>query len=588
MQPTNLGPDSIRTQLERILSSAGFARSDRLSRFLRFVVEQQLEGKGEEVKESVLGTEVFGRSPGYNPRADSVVRTEAAKLRARLLEYYAGDGIADPILIELPKGGYAPVFELRAAAGSKPAPPPGRRARPLILACALAGLATLGFWIRAHQTAAIPIAVLPLVNLSHDRAQDYFVDGLTDEIIRNLSILDGLTVRSRTSSFAFKDTRADLRDVGKRLQADYVLEGSVLREGQRLRINVQFIRVRDDIPVWSQEFEKELTDIFAIQEEISRGIVNGLRLNLGRGRRRYETSTDAYDLYLRARALGPAQGVAEFEQAIAKDPSFAPAWAGLAAVHGYRSGLFRHDPAIEVPKMKVAAERALELDPMLAEAHNALAIAAARDAHWAEAEQRFQRGLDLCPKCADIHHDYALFVLWPLNRTPEAIDQLRLAERADPLSDRVQTALAYVLPSVGLYAEAARHGERIPVEHPQRSYYGRALVLAGKTAEGVRDLEAVFRRGASPGSEVRAFLGYAYELTGRSANAERMTVGTNPFNQAVIYVALGDRERALEAMEQSTAAGPFRIGRQFAWPELAIIRDDTRMKALRKKIGLPE
>ena len=201
---------------------------------------------------------------------------------------------------------------------------------------------------------------------------------------------------------------------------------------------------------------------------------------------------------------------------------------------------------------------------------------------------RFQRGLDLCPKCAEIHHDYALFVLWPLNRTPQAIDQLRLAEKADPLSDRVQMALAYVLPSVGLYAEAARHGMRIPAEHPQRSYYGRALVLAGKTAEGVQDLEAVFQRGASPGSEVRAFLGYAYALTGRLANAERMALGTNPFNQAVIYVALGDRERALEAMEQSTAAGPFRVGRQFAWPELAIIKDDTRMKALRKKIGLPE
>src|SRR3954454_22109653 len=121
MQPPNLDPDSIRRQLERILSSAGFSRSDRLSRFLQFVVEQQLAGKGEEVKESVLGTEVFGRSPGYNPRADSVVRTEAAKLRARLLEYYTADGIVDPILIELPKGGYAPVFHLRAAAASTPA-----------------------------------------------------------------------------------------------------------------------------------------------------------------------------------------------------------------------------------------------------------------------------------------------------------------------------------------------------------------------------------------------------------------------------------------------------------------------------------
>ncbi len=164
-----------------------------------------------------------------------------------------------------------------------------------------------------------------LENTSHDPAHEYFADGLTDELIRNLSIIDGLTVRSRTSSFGIKNKPGNIREAGQKLQADYILEGSVLRAGQRLRIDVQLVRVRDDFPLWSGRFDRELTDVFAIQDEISVGIVNNLRLKLGRGRRRYETSVAAYDLYLQARALpqrlnrkGDAT-VGLFEQVIAKD-----------------------------------------------------------------------------------------------------------------------------------------------------------------------------------------------------------------------------------------------------------------------------
>ena len=157
-------------------------------------------------------------------------------------------------------------------------------------------------------------------------------------------------MRSQTSSFAFKGKPRNVREAGKQLEADYILEGSVLRAGQQLRINAQLVRVRDDFPLWSGKFDRELTDVFAIQDEISRGIVNSLRLKLGRGRRRYETSPEAYDLYLRARALqiqrglsGYDQSIGLFEEAIAKDPSFAPAYAGLAAAHAARSGQFRFD-----------------------------------------------------------------------------------------------------------------------------------------------------------------------------------------------------------------------------------------------------
>src|SRR6185503_12693609 len=182
----------------------------------------------------------------------------------------------------------------------------------------------------------IPIAVLPLINLDRNPDHDYFADGLTSELIRNLSIIEGLAVRSETSSFAFKGKQQNIRDAGKQLDADYILEGSVFRSGQQLRINARLVRVRDDFPLWTGGYDEELTDVFAIQGKISLGIVNNLRLKLGQGRRRYETSTEAYDLYLRARTLqvqgdrGIDQSIAPLEEAITKDPSFAPAYASLA------------------------------------------------------------------------------------------------------------------------------------------------------------------------------------------------------------------------------------------------------------------
>jgi TolB-like protein len=291
--PKTLNPELVRTQLEKILSSAGFARNDRLSGFFRFVVEQGLLGRADELKEAVIGVELFGRQADYDVRQDSVVRNEAAKLRSRLAEYYVAEGAADELIIDLPKGGYKPAFrQVEKAIAPVPGPGASRRLFPQIwLAVALAGCAIASaLWWQGiqHRNAPIPIAVLPLVNLDRNPDHDYYADGLTGEIIRNLSIIDGMAVRSQTSSFAFKDNPQDARDVGKQLDVEYLLEGSVLLSGRQLRINAQLVRVRDDFPLWAGKYDRELTDVFAIQDEISRGIVNELRLKLGHGRRRYE------------------------------------------------------------------------------------------------------------------------------------------------------------------------------------------------------------------------------------------------------------------------------------------------------------
>lgn len=590
------GFEDARRQLERVLASSGFLRNERMSRFLRFLAERHFEGNDDHLKESVIAVEVFGRKSDHDPSHDSIVRTEAGRLRARLAEYYVAEGKDDPVVIDLPKGGYTPAFRYREP--EQPAPPPPRKTRRRILPIAAAAGAALAagllawLWIQ-HRSAPITIAVLPLENLSHDPGGDYFADGLTDELIRNLSLIEGLSTRSRTSSFAFKGKPRNVREVGKELETDYVVEGSVLRIGTQLRVDAQLVRVRDDFPLWSGRYDRALTDIFAIQDEISRGIVNSLRLKLGRGRRRYETSAQAYDLYLQARALGIQQGlngeiqsITRFEAAIAQDPSFAPAYAGLAAALVARSGMAEFNSADELAKMQAAAQKALELDPLLAEAHGALGMVYARQAQWQRSENSFRRALELDANDSVICGNFALDLLFPLGRIQEAVRQLRIAVKNDPFALRLRYILVNALIAAGRFDEAARHCMLLPADFPGRgAWLGRARLGQGRIQEAIQILEDTLKR---PDSQVRGYLGNAYGRAGRRAEAERIAEGAEPYSQALTFAGMGDKERTLEALEHMADVGPVRLGRTLTYPEFAFVRDDPREKALRKKVGLPE
>lgn len=586
--------DLVRTQLEKILASEGFARNERLCGFLRFVVEQELTGRGDQLKESLVGVEVFGRRPDYDVRQDSVVRTEASKLRSRLTEYYANRGTADSLVIQLPKGGYKPVFrQVAAPADLTPRGPAlPRRGKAwllagIVLVVAIAVLA--GWWTLQRQKTPFSIAVLPLINLNEDPASDYFSDGLTGEIIHNLSIIDGVAVRSQTSSFAFKGKPQNIRDAANQLHAEYIVEGSVLRADKKLRINARLIRARDDFPLWSGQYDRQLVDIFAIQDEISRGIVNSLRLKLGRGRRRYEASTEAYDLYLRGRAIelpAPARGrnrSAQFyEKAIAIDAAFAPAYAALAAAYVHRTGESgpalgaAFDRAEELRRMHLMIAKALELDPLLAEAYAALGMVQARDGQWEQSEKSFRRALELEPNRSLTRIDFGGYLLLPLGRIEEAVAQTRLAESNDPLSPNTETALSYRLFSAGRFEEAAAH---CPQPCP------RALFLRGRAAEAIPILEAMYKDHLTGMGD----LGYAYALAGRREDAERIAgLMEEPIGKAEIFAGLGNKDRAFDALERAIPFGPVRLGRDLTWPEFASLRGDPRLKALRKKVGLPE
>lgn len=434
------------------------------------------------------------------------------------------------------------------------------------------------------------IAVLPLKNLSAEPDSGYFVDGLTDEIISNLAAIDGLTVRSRTSSFAFKDKPRNLRDIADQLGANLVVEGSVLRAGNRLRVNAQLIQVAGDMPLWSERFDRELEDVFGIQDEISRAIVNKLRLTLGRGQRRYHTNLDAYELYLKARALidrrdvPNARTAAElFEQVIAKDSAFAPAHAGLATAYAFMSTPNRGIPvATAYPIMRPAAVKALQLDPLLAEAHAAMGWVHSYDRDWGHAETAFQQALELNPSLTQLATSYSISTLQPLGKHDEALRLLHAAWRNDPLSLDVQREIGEVQLQARRYEEAIETLQRVYAADPDfpfvTFYLARALMLAGRTAEAFPLLE--------PGGPVAK--AHALTLMGQRAKAEKLADGLdNPYTEALVYAVLGDKERAFDAVERVAASAPQRLGRLLMAPEMAVLYGDPRLAALRKQFGLP-
>jgi serine/threonine-protein kinase len=449
------------------------------------------------------------------------------------------------------------------------------------------------------------IAVLPFKNLSVEPDSDYFVDGLTDEIIRNLAVIQGLRVRSRTSSFAFKDKPRTLRDVGEQLGANLVVEGSVLRLGSRLRINAQLIRVAGDMPLWSDRFDRELKDVFAIQDDISRAIVNQLRLTLGRGQRRYDTNVEAYELYLKGLALVDRRGIPSlekaadlFQQVLAKDPAFAPAHAGLANAYALMSAPVSSRLSFETAHsiLRPAALKARDLDPLLADAHVAMGWLYSRERDWANAEKAFQRAIELNPSLTQAYTGYTDSTLLPLGKLDEALRILRMALQNDALSLDVQRQIGVAQFLAGRYAEAIDTLQRVHTVEPDypfvEAFLGRSLTFGGRRAEGLLLMER------SDGHHLGAFVGQSrrppwlaqpYVMAGRRADAETLAVQHKDSHAAlaIIYAVLGDKDRAFEELERVATVEPHHLGGILIQPEMAVLRGDPRLTSLRERFGLP-
>jgi len=548
--------------------------------------------------------------------SDLGLNSAIMKLRAAL-----GDAAENPRFIEtLPRRGYrliVPVMEIGApeeaqgvntAETANAVPDVVVRVRPrrarhswiwraALAAVITSALAFGAWWHSRSSTPAYQIAVLPLVNLSPAAGGDYFSDGLTDEIISNLSVIEGLEVKSQTSSFSFKNKASDIHSVGSQLGVNLVLEGSVLRENDKLRINMQLVRVADDRPLWSGRFERQFKDVFAIQDDISRSVVNELRLKLGRGQRRYNTDLETYDLFLRGRALSNqspgvdsdqiASSIPIFEAAVARDANFAPAYAGIANAYAYLSSTPRtFSPELAFVKMQEACERAHLLDPFLAEAFACMGLVHSRESAWRQAEDDFRQAFRLNPNLSRPHEDFAMSVLLPEGRLAEAEQELRLSMKLDPLNPKVVDPLNIVLISERHYDEVIANCRKTLASNSRDPYLrqllGRALTLKGDYANATPLLEQLGR-----GSE--QFLGYAYAKEGRRDEAQQIIAAHSelPWIQAVVSAGLGDRDQAIAGLERMAAIKDPRFGTYPQFPELSFIRGDSRLNQARAKQGLP-
>jgi TolB-like protein/Flp pilus assembly protein TadD/tRNA A-37 threonylcarbamoyl transferase component Bud32 len=313
------------------------------------------------------------------------------------------------------------------------------------------------------------IAVLPFANLSADKENEYFSDGLAEDIIDALTQVPGLRVMARTSAFAFRGKEQDVREIGSRLNVEHILEGSVRRAGSRLRVTAQLVKASDGYHLWSQRFDREMTDVFAIQDEISQAIVGKLRLRLAGHRqlvKRYTENLAAYDLCLKARyhllkmtPEGREAGRRYCEQAIALDPNYALAHVMLAESYFWSAFWGSTDPREAFAGAKSAALEALRLDDTIADAHSALAtVLGSGEFDWPGAEREFQQALELSLSSAVLRYDYAwcyaMWFLYPQGRVEQALAEIRRALELDPLDPFYNTLLGYLLHSMRQFEPA--------------------------------------------------------------------------------------------------------------------------------------
>ena len=454
------------------------------------------------------------------------------------------------------------------------------------------------------------VAVLPFVNLSADPENEYFADGITEDVIAHLAKVRSLKVISRTSVMAFKKRDRSLREIGEKLGASTLLEGSVRRAGNRVRIVAQLIDAASDEHLWAETYDRDLTDIFAIQTDVALQIASALRAELSsderaRVRRQPTADLEAYELYLRGRssfyrftAEGFGRSLAEYERAVVRDPGFALAWAGIAQVHAEScvQGTVGSSPEEAVRRAKEAVARALALDDELAEAHGVAGlIRFAFDFDWHGAEQELLKAIELSPGSADVHDHYG-WLLSSLERYDEALREVRRARELDPLL--IQSDVGTTLLRAGRIEEALEEARRAVAVAPGstrcQSNLGWALILRGESAEGIAALERA--RALAPGDTIfLAQVGQAYGLAGEAGKArgileqlrERATREfVSPYHFAYVHTGLGEADAAIDWLERAferRSGAIYGIKGSFLFRSL---RSHPRFEALLRRMNL--
>jgi TolB-like protein/Tfp pilus assembly protein PilF len=506
------------------------------------------------------------------------------------------------------------------AAGDHDQPPPsllGKRTLAVAAALVLLGIGLgAGWFLKPGVPAPDPVAdgalhasgsvaVLPFDNFAL-QDEDYFSDGITEDIIAQLTRVPDLTVISRTSAMRYRNTDLTVREIGAELGVGAILEGSVRRSDDRVRIVAQLIDVATDTHLWAETYDREVADIFAVQSEVAREIASALGRTLASpgagGREPARTDPETYELYLRARHLWNQRrpdalrsAIQYFEEAIARDPGFALAHAGLADANGV---LPLNDPtAPTLPSAEsamAAARRALELDPTLGEAYAALGLASMVAWSFEDADGYFARALDLTPGSATAHH-WAGNYRGTLGHTEEAIELLRRALELDPFSPRIHTDLAEWLHVAGRRGEAIQGLERAAELDPgYADYHVFSLLVYAFAGEDDRALEALLRAYAlGPGSglstdAVRAEFGHAALVGAIRLVLERApaTFGSN-LRRANAELYVGDTEAALRSLERMVEGHDGDSVWILSLGGVDALADDPRFQALVRRVGIP-
>jgi serine/threonine protein kinase/Tfp pilus assembly protein PilF len=461
------------------------------------------------------------------------------------------------------------------------------------------------------EPARIPsLAVLPFANLSADKENEYFSDGLAEEIINALTQLPGLRVTARTSSFSFRGKEVDVREIGAKLGVENILEGSVRKAGNRIRVTAQLVSAADGYHLWSERYDRDMTDVFAIQDEIAQAIADKLRVRLAGGRplvRRYTENLEAYDLCLKARYHLPkmTQGSREkarqyCEQAIALDRNYTPAYVGMAEYYWISAIIGFVDPKEALPRAKAAALEALKLDDSLAEAHASLGtVLGIWDFDWKGAEREFQLALQLNPGSPLVRFQYAFYFLRATGRMKEAVSEAKRALEEDPLDPWYHTELGYLFHASRQYdlaiAQYLRAIELDPSYHMSYWFLGLTYAQKGQLDQAIAAAEKASELSGRLSASL-AFLGRFYAMAGRTAEARqileelearRRVTYVSPFSLGAVYRGLGEMDKALEWMVRAIEGhDPIAVLALKCEPSYDPLRSHPTYQALLRKMNL--
>ena len=601
----------IEDELHRILNSKVFAMAQRSQDFLRYVVERSLTDTPPPLKEFAIAIDVFARSHDYDPAIDATVRVEAGRLRSRLREYYDGEGKDDPVFIDIPKGGYCPAFTLRESkvAATKEVSQIVEKAksvetspvRPVRLSWsrwAVAGLVLLalvaaGVW-RWHLSRKqiltdpgpgqqIALAVLPFANDTGDKANDYLADGLTDNLIRQLSEIPPLRMMSRGAVYRYRSSTDKAVSVGRSLHVNSVLTGEIHQAGGKLIVDTELSNMADGSIIESHRYLPEGGDLRPVQASITQDVIHGLKIELDARQsahvlRPVSPSVEAYQEMLRgetaARGNSPMElhdAIGHFGHAVELDPKFTIAWADLAQAH-LLLGIYFEDPRQHMPQASEYATRAVQLDPEYGEAHGTLGLVKLLY-NWDYAGAASELASAKNEQSALTVLSCTSHLMAQTGRTRDADEMVHRMLGYDPQSAQLIGELGCIDYYRGDYENAMQHYREAMTKDPHSPvpYWGlgKTLSLQGKYGEAVKVMREFKPANGFEPPLLTAEIGYALGREGKTTEAQREIVTlreesksafVDPYFVALIYLGMGDEQATLQWLNRAyVVRSPFLI-----------------------------